>query len=54
MTTTNYNSLLQGWVNSPRKVNATFSNDLTYTAASDNARTIIVNTPWTVTDGGQV
>jgi surface protein len=54
MTTTNYNSLLQGWVNSSRLVNTTFSNDLTYTIASDTARTSIVNTPWTVNDGGQV
>ena len=54
MTTTNYNSLLQGWVNSPRLAGTTFSNDLTYTIASNTARTSIVNTPWSVSDGGQV
>ena len=54
MTTTNYNSLLQGWVNSPRLAGTTFSNDLTYTIASSTARTSIVNTPWSVSDGGQV
>ena len=54
MTTTNYNSLLQGWVNSPRLAGTTLSSDLTYSVASNTARTSIVNTPWSVSDGGQV
>ena len=54
MTTTNYNSLLQGWVNSSRLAGTTLSSDLTYSVASNTARTSIVNTPWSVSDGGQV
>jgi len=54
MTTANYDSLLIGWANSPRQQNVGFTSDLTYSSAALSARTTLVNTPWTISDGGQV
>ena len=54
MTTANYDLLLQGWVTSNRLANTVFSTDLTFSAAASTSRTTIINTPWTLTDGGLV
>ena len=55
MTTTNYNNLLNGWVNSTRLADTEFSNDLTYTSSvSGVAHATLVNTPWIITDGGPI
>ena len=55
MTVANYDNLLNGWVNSSRQADVTFSNDLQSTAATSGvARAAIIATPWTVNDGGQI
>ncbi len=54
MTTSNYDHLLVGWSANSRLQNTGFSNDLTYSSAALSARTTLVNTPWTITDGGQI
>jgi len=37
-----------------RQQNVGFSNDLTYSAAAADAKTTLENTPWNITDGGQI
>ena len=54
MTTSNYDHLLVGWSTNSRLQNTGFTSDLTYSSAALSARTTLVNTPWTISDGGQV
>ena len=54
MTTSNYDHLLVGWSSNTRQQNVGFSNDLTYSAAAADAKTTLENTPWNITDGGQI
>ena len=55
MTTTNYDNLLNGWVNSTRLAGTEFSNDLTYTSSvSGVAHATLVNTPAPFPDGGPI
>ena len=55
MTPTDYDNLLIGWSTKTRILGAEFSNDLQFNfGVSGAAHSNLVNTPWTITDNGQV